>query len=161
MTYQKCDGESKKDNHFVPQAYYRQWVRDGKTFVYRRSTTSRALGGESTFCWLDRWCSLKAGSWAVYFWVRVRGYAFNHENPYELAAWAFVDLSPSDRDNRVAASLTKREHDDAALVISGGTSKEIGKELHISSPTVDIHRASLLKKYGVNTAADLIKKLFD
>jgi len=29
-----------------------------------------------------------------HFWVTVRGYAFNRENPYELAAWAFVDCLP-------------------------------------------------------------------
>ena len=97
----------------------------------------------------------------THFWVTVRGYAFNREDPYELAAWAFVDFSPSDRDNQVAASLTKRERDVAALVIGGGTSKEIGRELGISPRTVDIHRASLLKKYGVNTTADLIKRLID
>jgi DNA-binding CsgD family transcriptional regulator len=39
------------------------------------------------------------------------------------------------------------------------TSKEIGKELNISPRTVDIHRASLLRKYGVRGTPDLIARL--
>ncbi|HKT62549.1 MAG TPA: LuxR C-terminal-related transcriptional regulator, partial [Burkholderia sp.] len=41
----------------------------------------------------------------------------------------------------------------------GLTSKEIGKELSISPRTVDIHRASLLRKYEVRTTHDLIAHL--
>lgn len=95
----------------------------------------------------------------THFWVTVRGYAFNQRDPYELAAWAITDLSSAGRQDNPLTALTGRERDVAALLVDGRTSKEIGKELGISPRTVDIHRASLLKKYGVNTTALLVKML--
>ncbi|HEX7936575.1 MAG TPA: PAS and helix-turn-helix domain-containing protein [Paraburkholderia sp.] len=94
-----------------------------------------------------------------HFWVTVRGFAFNPKRPYELAMWTFTDVSQPEKQANIASALTERERDIAALVVHGMTSKEIGKELAISPRTVDIHRASLLRKYGVRSTADLIKKL--
>ncbi|WP_245964928.1 LuxR C-terminal-related transcriptional regulator [Trinickia dinghuensis] len=59
----------------------------------------------------------------------------------------------------MASTLTDRERDIAALLVHGLTSKEIGKELNISPRTVDIHRASLLRKYEVRATSDLIVRL--
>ena len=55
--------------------------------------------------------------------------------------------------------MTPRERDVAALFTQGRTAKEIGKELEISHRTVDIYRTRLLRKYGVSTTPDLVKKL--
>lgn len=94
-----------------------------------------------------------------HFWVTVCGFGFNPKRPYELALWTFADLSLKDKHSDVTSLLTARERDVAALVVHGMTSKEIGKELDISPRTVDIHRASLLRKYDVKTTQDLIKRL--
>ncbi|MGE8063228.1 LuxR C-terminal-related transcriptional regulator [Pseudomonas sp. NPDC089547] len=96
----------------------------------------------------------------THFWVTVRGYGFNEENPYELAAWVFTEVdAEGDMTVREKINLTGRERDVAALLVDGLTSKEAAKKLGISPRTVDIHRCSLLKKYGVKTTSDLIKRL--
>jgi DNA-binding CsgD family transcriptional regulator len=94
-----------------------------------------------------------------HFWVTVCGFGFNPKRPYELALWTFTDLSKQEKQSDVASLLTERERDVAALVVHGMTSKEIGRELDISPRTVDIHRASLLRKYEVKTTTELIKQL--
>ena len=95
----------------------------------------------------------------THFWVTVGGYGYNPKRPFELAVWTFTDLSKDATRTNVASTLTERERDVAALLVNGLTSKEIGKELNISPRTVDIHRASLLRKYEVRATADLIARL--
>lgn len=94
-----------------------------------------------------------------HFWVTVCGFGFNPERPFEFAIWTFLDRSGSATQTDVASTLTDRERDIAALLVHGLTSKEIGKELNISPRTVDIHRASLLRKYEVRATSDLIVRL--
>nr|WP_245964825.1 PAS and helix-turn-helix domain-containing protein [Trinickia dinghuensis] len=94
-----------------------------------------------------------------HFWVTVRGFGYNPKRPFELAVWTFTDLSETTKRPDVVSTLTERERDVAAFVVHGLTSKEIGKELNISPRTVDIHRASLLRKYGVRATPDLIARL--
>ncbi|WP_341963801.1 LuxR C-terminal-related transcriptional regulator [Pseudomonas sp. RC10] len=96
----------------------------------------------------------------THFWATVRGYGFNAHAPYELATWVFTDVPDGEqtqRDQRVI--LTARERDVAALMVDGLTSKEAARRLAISPRTVDIHRCNLLKKYGVNTTAELVKRV--
>jgi PAS domain S-box-containing protein len=94
-----------------------------------------------------------------HFWVTVRGYGFNPHDPYELATWTFDDCPGGRHGEDPASALTQRERDVAALLVDGCTSKEIGKKLTISPRTVDVHRAALLKKYGVKTTSELIRML--
>jgi DNA-binding CsgD family transcriptional regulator len=94
-----------------------------------------------------------------HFWVTVCGFGYNPKRPFELAIWTFTDLSENARQTDVASTLTERERDVAAFLVHGLTSKEIGKELNISPRTVDIHRASLLRKYEVRATPDLIARL--
>ncbi|WP_414439654.1 LuxR C-terminal-related transcriptional regulator [Burkholderia sp. 22PA0106] len=94
-----------------------------------------------------------------HFWVTVCGFGYNPKRPFELAIWTFTDLSDGAKRADAAGTLTDRERDVAALVVHGLTSKEIGKELNISPRTVDIHRASLLRKYDVRATSDLIDRL--
>jgi DNA-binding CsgD family transcriptional regulator len=47
----------------------------------------------------------------------------------------------------------------AALLMSGQTSKQIGRTLNISPRTVEIYRARLMRKYQSRTTADLVHKL--
>ncbi|MET3717357.1 LuxR C-terminal-related transcriptional regulator [Pseudomonas sp. PvP001] len=96
----------------------------------------------------------------THFWVTVRGYGFNRSNPYELAAWVFTEAdSPGREGLRGKVSLTAREREVAALLVDGLTSKEAAKSLGISPRTVDIHRASLLRKYAVNSTPELIRQI--
>jgi DNA-binding CsgD family transcriptional regulator len=94
-----------------------------------------------------------------HFWVTVCGFGYNPKRPFELAIWTFTDSSAGTRPSDIAGTLTERERDVAAFLVHGMTSKEIGRELNISPRTVDIHRASLLRKYGVNATSDLIARL--
>ncbi|SAL37136.1 LuxR family transcriptional regulator [Caballeronia turbans] len=95
----------------------------------------------------------------THFWVTVCGFGYNPKRPFELAIWTFTDLSQGTKQSDNASMLTERERDVAALLVHGMTSKEIGKELNISPRTVDIHRASLLRKYGARATQDLIARL--
>jgi DNA-binding CsgD family transcriptional regulator len=55
-------------------------------------------------------------------------------------------------------SLSKREREVITLLSQGKASKQISDILGISKSTVDNHRQRLLKKFGVNSSAELITK---
>jgi PAS domain S-box-containing protein len=90
------------------------------------------------------------------FWCHVTGRTMNREVPHESGIWSFEDLS---LHRPVKAELTAREREVAASLLSGLTSKEIGKLLAISHRTVEIYRARLMRKYKASTTADLVHKL--
>lgn len=54
--------------------------------------------------------------------------------------------------------LTRREKEILQLVTKGLTSTEMGKQLFISTTTVDTHRKHLLEKFKVNNTSSLIRK---
>jgi FixJ family two-component response regulator len=56
------------------------------------------------------------------------------------------------------ATLTPRETQVFALVTSGQMNKQMAGELKLSEITVKLHRGSMMKKMGVRTVADLVKK---
>ena len=60
----------------------------------------------------------------------------------------------------VFANVTPREMDIMRNLALGKTSKQIGKELFISSHTVDTHRRSLLKKLNCNSVVELTRLAF-
>ncbi|MCY1207667.1 Bacterial regulatory protein, luxR family [compost metagenome] len=94
------------------------------------------------------------------FWCHISGYTLSRRVPYKRAIWTFADLSIERQiSSSVRASLTQRERETATLLLEGLSSKEIAKRLDISPRTVDIHRGSLLKKYGVSTTSDLLVNL--
>jgi two-component system, NarL family, response regulator NreC len=53
--------------------------------------------------------------------------------------------------------LTEREREVLQLVAEGHTSREISERLHITTRTVDTHRANLMAKLGIHTVAELTK----
>ena len=55
------------------------------------------------------------------------------------------------------ATLTERERVVLQLVAEGHASPEIGNRLCISPRTVEMHRASLMRKLGLRTLADVIR----
>jgi FixJ family two-component response regulator len=55
------------------------------------------------------------------------------------------------------ATLSRREHDVMALVVSGLLNKQIGAELRISEITVKAHRGKAMRKMRAGSLADLVK----
>lgn len=54
-------------------------------------------------------------------------------------------------------SLTKREKEVMALVITGTLNKDIAKILEISVKTVEVHRANVMDKMNASSVADLVR----
>jgi DNA-binding NarL/FixJ family response regulator len=52
--------------------------------------------------------------------------------------------------------LSERERDVLPLLALGYTNQEIGKRLYVSVRTVDSHRASIMRKLGLETRAELV-----
>ncbi|MDN7430284.1 helix-turn-helix transcriptional regulator [Burkholderia sp. AU16741] len=90
------------------------------------------------------------------FWCHVTGRALDRTEPLAAGVWTFEDLSAT---RRVAVELTPREREIAAQLATGKTSKQIGRVLDISSRTVDIYRARLMRKYGTNNTPELLQRL--
>lgn len=115
-----------------------------------------ALGRDGTYA-DDR--IMKRGDGEL-FWVHVSGSTLTPHDPFALTLWAFLDISTERKvTSQLRGSLTPRERDIATLLIEGKTGKEVGRDLNISHRTVDIYRTRLLRKYNVETTADLVKKL--
>lgn len=57
------------------------------------------------------------------------------------------------------ASLSPREAEVAALVVSGLRTREIAAQLGLSARTVEMHRARLLKRLGAKTSAEAARIL--
>jgi FixJ family two-component response regulator len=55
------------------------------------------------------------------------------------------------------ASLSRREREVLALVVSGLLNKQIGWELGISEITVKAHRGKMMRKMKADSLADLLK----
>ncbi|WP_082688653.1 LuxR C-terminal-related transcriptional regulator [Ruegeria marisrubri] len=107
---------------------------------------------EGNLYWDERVMRRKDGE---LFWCRVRGQTFTPEDPLARAVWSFADLSAI----RPYQPLTRREREIFSLLSEGRTSKEIARELDLSYRTVEVHRARLLKKFGVNNTAALFQSL--
>ena len=60
-------------------------------------------------------------------------------------------------DNTKLLSLTKREREILKYVAEGGSYKEIGEELFISSRTVETHKTNILNKLELKTTIELVK----
>src|SRR5205809_1503573 len=55
------------------------------------------------------------------------------------------------------ASLTRREREVMALVVSGLLNKQVGGELGISEITVKVHRGEVMREMKAGSLADLVK----
>lgn len=90
------------------------------------------------------------------FWCRVAGRALMASNPHAVGVWTFEDLSCR---RPVAVGMTPREREVAALLLEGKTSKRIARQIDLSPRTVEMHRANLMRKFGVSTSGALLHKL--
>jgi DNA-binding NarL/FixJ family response regulator len=61
------------------------------------------------------------------------------------------------RKKNGVASLTDREQEILQLIWNGLKNREIGARLKISVKTVEAHRANMMKKLRVSSAAQLLK----
>lgn len=70
------------------------------------------------------------------------------------------DVTREKREEALAqlGQLTPREYQVMRLVAAGETSKAIALRLGLSPKTVEVHRANVMRKMGVRTLADLIRK---
>ena len=57
--------------------------------------------------------------------------------------------------------LTPRQRDVLRLVLDGAANKQIAATLGLSSKTVEIHRANLMRKLGVSNVAELVRLMRD
>lgn len=55
------------------------------------------------------------------------------------------------------ALLSAREREVLHLLVEGGSNKLIARSLHISPRTVEIHRANMMQKLGVNHVAAVVR----
>jgi two-component system response regulator FixJ len=55
------------------------------------------------------------------------------------------------------ASLTRREVEVLDLMVAGVKNRVIAAQLGISTKTLDIHRANIMRKFGTKTIADLVR----
>ncbi|WP_322051484.1 LuxR C-terminal-related transcriptional regulator [Paraburkholderia bannensis] len=90
------------------------------------------------------------------FWCHVTGRSLDRAAPHAAGVWTFEDLSAT---RRVAVELTPREREIAAQLVTGKTSKQIGRILEISPRTVDVYRARLMRKYDTGNATELLQRL--
>ena len=90
------------------------------------------------------------------FWCHVVGRALDRSRPFARAVWMFEDISPR---RRVAGGLTAREREIAQHLVTGCTSKEIGRLLGLSPRTVEAHRGRLMKKLGAANQGELVARL--
>jgi FixJ family two-component response regulator len=66
-------------------------------------------------------------------------------------------VKPSSALRDWRASLTPREREIMALVVSGLLNKQIAAELGISEITVKAHRGRVMRKMRVDSLADLVR----
>ena len=59
----------------------------------------------------------------------------------------------------LGASLTRNETKILQLIIDGKSNKEIAIMLHRSARTIEVHRANLMHKLGVDNLVDLVKRV--
>lgn len=57
--------------------------------------------------------------------------------------------------------LTAREKEVANFLVEGMSSKEIAFKLHVSPRTIDAHRYNILGKFGLQSTAELIRKVME
>jgi FixJ family two-component response regulator len=74
------------------------------------------------------------------------------------AAARRLSRAADDLEQRLSA-LTEREREVLNHLLSGSTSKEIGRELGVSPRTVEAHRQNLLRKLGIGSVKELMLRL--
>jgi len=107
--------------------------------------------------------------WAAAMGDYQRAYRFccQHQELFELCANGELQVPDEVQPQEMADAavgvvgfLTAREQQVFSLVVQGLSTKEIARSFGISPRTVEIHRARVLRKLGVNSLAELTR-LYD
>ena len=69
---------------------------------------------------------------------------------------SLLQLLKLDPDTTLEEGISERERDVLRLLALGPTTREIARTLYLSVRTVESHRASLLRKLGASSRADLV-----
>jgi FixJ family two-component response regulator len=77
-------------------------------------------------------------------------------NALERSRAALADAAELDGLREKFASLSRREREVMALVVSGLLNKQVGSELGISEITVKAHRGKVMRKMKADSLADLV-----
>lgn len=64
---------------------------------------------------------------------------------------------PSGEPAAQSSALTEREREVLHLIAEGLSSREIAERIHLSSKTVETHRANLMDKLGIHKVAGLVR----
>ena len=91
-------------------------------------------------------------------WMEGRGTTLTPEAPHRLAIWSY---RPIETGARALGLLTAAEMRVARHMVGGMTSKEIARVLDCSPRTVEVHRASMIRKMQVRNSVELIRSLMD
>ncbi|HEX7888411.1 MAG TPA: response regulator transcription factor [Ramlibacter sp.] len=78
-----------------------------------------------------------------------------HTGSYFGNGVAQMLLQPSEPE--VDALLTDRQREVLVMIAQGRSAKEIGYDLGLSSKTVDVHRAKIMERLGLNDIASLTR----
>jgi DNA-binding CsgD family transcriptional regulator len=70
-----------------------------------------------------------------------------------------LDDSPSDLDLLRRADLSPREREVCDLLAEGVSNREISQQLGISPRTVEMHRLRAMRKLGVHSTAQLVRRV--
>lgn len=86
-------------------------------------------------------------------WMRARGRTMTPQEPFKFMVWTFEKL---EEGRNSASLLTPKERVVARHLANGMTSKQIGQLIGISPRTVEVHRASIMRKMNVRNTAELV-----
>lgn len=64
-------------------------------------------------------------------------------------------------NGKSSENLTKRQRQILGMIAAGMTSAEIGKQLHLSTPTVISHRRNLMAKLDLHSTAEVTRFAID
>lgn len=78
-------------------------------------------------------------------------------NALERSAEVEAGVRPPAPNREALAQLSEREQEVLNLVLAGKPSRQVAEELHISARTVEFHRARIMQKLGVRSAAELFR----
>lgn len=125
----------------------------GQTDFERIGERARRAMQASPFYRDERFMRRKDGQ---VVWMEARGRTLDPADPQRLAVWSY---RPLETEATGADVLSPAERRVARHLVNGLTSKEIAQALGCSPRTVEVHRASMIRRTGVRNSAELVARL--
>lgn len=125
----------------------------GQTDFERIGERARRAMQTSPFYRDERFMRRKDGQ---VVWMEGRGRTLDAADPQRLAVWSY---RPLETETTGADVLSPAERRVARHLVNGLTSKEIAQALGCSPRTVEVHRASMIRRTGVRNSAELVARL--